>query len=284
MNTSNRYPLVSVLTTVYNGIEYLPQAIESILTQTYRNFEYVIVDDGSVDGTREYLLSLHDKRIKVILIERSGRGIALNKGVAMCTGEYIAILDADDVAIPYRIEYQVRVMKSSQFAVIGGRCAVDIEDYGVSLSSPHNPECMKVRVINPKSYIDKNPLPHSSVMIRRSLLKEIGGYDYKRKDLFDYDLWIRMSKMGYSIAMMDSILIYKRIHSRQHFENKKRTQYLKAGFILRMKSWAIFSKNPCLLYKPFLYFMYGMLIPREIRKKIFKYSNVLAGRGRGDYR
>ena len=87
---------VSVITTTYNSLEYLPLSIESIQNQTFNNYEHIVVNDGSTDGTKDYLDSLKDQKIRVIHLERSGRGVALNKGLEESKGKYVAILDADD--------------------------------------------------------------------------------------------------------------------------------------------------------------------------------------------
>ena len=103
--------IVSVITTTYNSLEFLPRAILSIQNQTFKEYEHIIVDDGSDDGTSEYLKSIKDDKIKVIILPRSGRGLALNTGVDSAIGKYIAILDADDFSHPARLELQKNVLK-----------------------------------------------------------------------------------------------------------------------------------------------------------------------------
>ena len=118
---SSSGPLVSVLTTNYNGLEFLPETVESVLKQTFKNFEYIVVDDGSDDGSVEYLKSIKDPRVKLVLLPRSGRGKGLNEGLKYARGKYVAILDADDVAPSYRLDAQVRkIEKEKNCDVLAG--------------------------------------------------------------------------------------------------------------------------------------------------------------------
>ena len=104
--------LVSVITTTYNSLDYLQANIDSIRRQKYSEIEHIIVDDGSNDGTEDFLSKIEDENIKCIVIPRSGRGRALNIALAHSSGEYIAILDADDVSHDERIDAQVRFFKN----------------------------------------------------------------------------------------------------------------------------------------------------------------------------
>ena len=105
-------PLVSVLMAVYNGEKYLLEAIESILNQTYTNFEFLIINDGSTDSTEEIILSYSDQRIRYIKNEQNLKLIAsLNKGLDLAKGKYIARMDADDISLPDRLEKQVNFLE-----------------------------------------------------------------------------------------------------------------------------------------------------------------------------
>ncbi|MCP8968346.1 glycosyltransferase family 2 protein [Ectobacillus ponti] len=114
--------LVSVITSVYNGEKYLWEAVNSILTQTYQNFEYIIVNDGSTDGTRAILDSIRDPRVRVIHLERNqGTSIARNTAVEHAKGEWIAVQDADDISLPHRLAEQVKYIQSHPWLV--GACS-----------------------------------------------------------------------------------------------------------------------------------------------------------------
>ena len=105
---------VSIITTVFNAKDFLSQSIESIRNQTFGNYEHLIINDGSTDGTKEYLDMIDDSRIKVIHLERSGRGVALNRGLYESKGKYIAILDADDYSSKSRLELQTEILNENK--------------------------------------------------------------------------------------------------------------------------------------------------------------------------
>ena len=114
-------PKVTVLMSVYNGEKYLQEAIDSILEQTFKDFEFLIINDGSTDKTGEILESYHDLRIKIINNEKNiGLTKSLNKGLKLARGEYIARQDADDISMPERLEKEVEFLETHQdYAVVG---------------------------------------------------------------------------------------------------------------------------------------------------------------------
>jgi len=260
----NSSPQVSVITTVYNGMEYLPETVESILQQTFQDFEYIIVDDGSTDQTLKYLEQINDSRVNVVSLPHSGRGIALNVGIKHCRSEYIAILDADDVASKIRLSTQYDFMsKNSKISVLSSRCSVNqgsISKYLVS-------ENFKFQEIKLAEFIKHNPVCHSSAMIRLSALKEVENYNDMRTVLFDYDLWVRLVIHKHMFVKIDLPLVFKRIHSKQSFERKNRLNYLIEATKLKFKVKQ-YSNNH---FREYLYiycsFLYG-LIPISIRKKL----------------
>ena len=259
---SSEKPKVSVLTTVYNGFPYLPETVDGVLNQTFRDFEYVIVNDGSDDETCQYLESLSDPRVRVIMLPRSGRGIALNKGLEDCISDLVAIIDADDIDSPIRLEVQQKLMnENSDLAVLSCRAAIDIGELYVG---PYRD--FPIVHVNFKDFIKRTPISHSGAIIRRVVLLDVGGYNEKRKDLFDYDLWLRLAEKGFSFGRAHGYLVYKRIHAGQNFEVRHRIRYLWSGFKGRMRAIRLFSKNPFDLFYPFACFMFGLL-PINIRRK-----------------
>lgn len=260
--TISQNPKVSVLTTVYNGLKYLPETVEGVLNQTLNDFEYVIVDDGSDDGTLDYLNSLSDPRIRIISLQRSGRGVALNAGLAACKADLVAIIDADDIDSPIRLEVEQRLMdKYSELSVLSCRAVVDINElYTGPLS-----DFPLVHIVS-KDFIKRTPISHSGAMIRRKSFLAVGGYNEKRKDLFDYDLWLRMAERGYSFGRIHACLVYKRIHVGQNFEVQHRIRYLWSGFKGRLRAIRLFSSNPFDLLYPVACFIYG-LFPIKIRRR-----------------
>lgn len=254
-------PKVSVLTTVYNGLPYLKETVEGVLNQTLRDFEYVIVDDGSDDGTCQYLEGLKDPRIRLILLPRSGRGVALNMGLAACRSDLVAVIDADDVDSPIRLEQQWRLMNEYlELSVLSCNCALDIK---YLYTGPYYD--LPIIRVDPKDFIKRTPISHSGAIMRRKTVIEVGGYNEKRRDLFDYDLWLRLAEKGYSFGRVGAPLVYKRVHNNQEFEAKHRLRYLCSGFKCRMKAIRLFSRNPMDLIYPFAGFMYGLL-PIKFRR------------------
>lgn len=256
-------PKVSVLTTVYNGDNYLSDTVESVLKQTFEDFEYIIVNDGSTDGTITYLNQIEDLRVKVISIAHAGRGLALNVGLKHCNSKYIAILDADDIASKYRLFVQYSFMiKNPNTSVLASRCIVSQSELLEHFDS-QIPDFHKVKL---DEFIRHNPIFHSSAMIKSSALTEVNNYDAQRSVLFDYDLWIRLIARKHVFIIINLPLVFKRIHSKQRFEQKNRLNYLWEATKLKYRVKQ-YSKNHLLDYFYILFtFLYGLL-PISIRKK-----------------
>lgn len=199
---------VSVLMTVYNGMPYLPTAVESILAQTLQDFHFVIVDDGSTDGTTDYLSSLTDKRIEVICQENCGTAAAANRGLKHVKTPFVARLDADDVAIAHRLESQVKYLKEHlDVGLVGGQ-VVPLGDNGEgrSLVLPLHHEAIDRCLMS-----GQHGLAHSSLMMRTNILNSIGGY-WKHRLVDDIDMMIRMGEVS-KLANIDDVLLKYRVHA-----------------------------------------------------------------------
>ena len=199
---------VSILTTVHNAGPYLRQTIDSALAQSFGGWELILVDDGSTDDSRDILASYADARIRVDLLPQNvGRIRALRHAFALARGEYIAILDADDVAHPDRLARQVAVLDTSPRTMMVGSWARRINEHGVALGVWQPP-------VEPRRLRDAlawgNPFVHSSVTFRRGDAEEVGGYRLDLPWANDYGLWIRLAQRG-EIAMIADILCDWRI-------------------------------------------------------------------------
>lgn len=172
---TDKQPTVSVIMTVYNGERYLAQAIESIRQQSLSDFEFVIVDDGSEDRTRQVLAEAQaDPRIKVITKTRIGRARALNVAWTQAKGVYIANLDADDLAEPNRLEKQVAFLqKHPEVGLLGTACKILDEDTGHDwvLRFPLTDHELRGALVR------CNPFEHNSIIIPQAILEEVGGYN-----------------------------------------------------------------------------------------------------------
>ena len=204
-------PLVTVLMSVYNGEAYLSKAVESILTQTYQHFEFLIIDDASTDRSAQVLSSYPDERIRVIRNETNlGLTRSLNKGLALAQGKYIARMDADDVSYPQRLEKQVDFMEAHAEVGLCGSWALDRKG-----------ETLRQRIFSCNeqeirfSFLRYNPFVHSSVMLRAAILQE-HRLEFDPDFLYaqDYELWIRIANYT-KLANLPEFLVQYRIHDQQ---------------------------------------------------------------------
>jgi hypothetical protein len=206
-STPEPTPLVSVILPTYNAAAYLGKAIESILAQSYSNFELIIINDGSSDNTAALLTQYGDPRILVIHQPNLGLPKALNAGIQIAKGKYLARQDADDVSLPERLAQQVSFMeKNPSCALLGTWTNIMIaKDIGSgNLSSQPSGRQHQHPTVNGALQVlllMNNQFVHSSVMIRMACLKTIGLYS-EDPEYFppeDYDLWLRIAQQ-YSIA------------------------------------------------------------------------------------
>jgi glycosyltransferase involved in cell wall biosynthesis len=183
-------PELSIIMPVYNSEETIQEAVSSILEQSYTNFEFIIVDDGCSDRTVPLINELKDPRIKLLTNERNvGLTRSLNKAIAVSTGQFIARQDGDDVSLPGRLDKQIAFLKSHHdVAVLGtGRATLSSEGKRISnILYPEEP--------NHADFLQRNCIPHGSIMTRREILDEVGGYNEDFIICEDYDLWLRISK------------------------------------------------------------------------------------------
>lgn len=197
-------PKVSVTMPVYNGEKFIAEAIESILNQTYSNFEFIIIDDGSTDSTKIEIDKYKDKRITLIT-NKINKGIvySLNNAIKISRGIYIARMDADDLSHPKRLEKQINFLeKNSNYGLLGTSFAVMNSKRDIVSLQPaiaYDDDLRKYLLI-------KNPFAHGSVMIRKSILiKNNLFYNSRAKFYEDYELWTQVSKFT-KIANLQEVL------------------------------------------------------------------------------
>ncbi len=172
---------------VYNGQKHLREAIDSILNQTYENFEFIIINDGSTDTSEEIIKSYKDSRIKLINNKKNlGLPASLNKAIKLSRGEYIARMDADDISEIERLEKQVEFMEKNLSVDVCGTWINILGSFKGKWKYPTNDEDIKTRLLF------NNVIVHPSVMFRRrSLLKNNLYYDPNFRKIQDYELWAR---------------------------------------------------------------------------------------------
>lgn len=207
----------------YNAAKYLAAAIESILNQTFADFELIIINDGSVDDTESIILSLKDPRITYIKNEKNlGLISSLNKGIDIARGDYIARMDADDIALPERFAVQLRLLETSEADVV---CSpVNFIDTAGEVTGVWD---LDRKTISEKSI--KQALPfhncvaHPSVIIKAALLKKY-RYNPDQKGSEDWDLWLRLTRDNYRIVKTPEVLLNYRSHSGSVTQTDNRKQ------------------------------------------------------------
>lgn len=201
-------PKVSVLMSVYNTKEkFLREAIESILSQTFTDFEFLIVNDGSQNNSEEVILSYKDDRIKYIINEKNlGLVGSLNKGLKIAQGEYIARFDADDISLPQRLEKQVKFMDENPNV---GLLGTQYESFPKKRISNLLTDS---KLIKETLLVESNQFGHPTVMIRKSVLDNYNlQYDKRALHMEDYKMWLDISKVT-EIANLSEILLHYRRH------------------------------------------------------------------------
>lgn len=229
-------PEISVVMSVYNSDKYLSAAIDSILNQTFKNFEFIIFDDGSTDKSREIIekYSIQDERI-VKMFNKNNIGAVgfirnLNKGIKISKGNFIARMDSDDISSIDRLKIQYDYMLSHPdvFLCASGFQCIDEDDNFLSTVSKYY-SSTKVKLILPK----KNIIHHPTVMFRNN-----GIIEYREKALFceDNDLWLRFLSDDKLMIVMKDVLLKYRIHKNSETSLNARKQQL---FIKQVQKWYI---------------------------------------------
>lgn len=207
-------PKITVLMSVYNGEKYLGEAIDSILNQTFKNFEFLIIDDGSTDSSAEIIHSYTDPRIRLIRNrENIGLTGSLNKGLKLAKGKYIARMDADDISLPERLEREVAIADAyPEITVVTTGFANFVNSYREdNRGSVNKGDTDEIEWIGFEDLLEGNKIFHGSVLFKRKNILDIGGYDERLPKAQDYDLWLRVSRKV-EIIKLKRILFLRRLH------------------------------------------------------------------------
>lgn len=256
-------PLVSVVMTAWNEEKYLPRTIDSILKQTHTNFEFIIVNDGSTDKTQQVLedFASRDKRIKIIVNETNMYiARSLNRGIQSAEGEYVAIIDAADVAHPMRLEKQVRFLQDHRGVYLVGTYVYWVDDSGNIIGEWKVPQVIE----NSRLYIPQIAV-HPSIMMRSGLFDRIGFYDVNSDVSVEFELYLRVSRHRLGIANIPEFLNYVTLRDKgvthtnlrtiQWNQFKIKLQYLPHFFSF----WNVFST-----FRSFV----GWLLPNFLLKRV----------------
>lgn len=204
-------PKISVLLPAFNAVETIRETVSSVLTQTESDFEFLIVDDGSTDGTAEAVaqMVMGDERVKLMVQENAGMAVTLNRLIDQSRGRYLARIDADDLAEPTRFAKQFEFMESNPNCVLVGSSVLNIDGdgdpYGVT-TFPADHEAIESRLLS-----GSGGIMHPSVMMRRSVVQKVGGFALDLPVAEDQDLWLRMARMGHLANLQEPLTRY-RVH------------------------------------------------------------------------
>ncbi len=213
-------PIVSVLLPVYNGQPYLEKAVQSILGQTFEDFEFIIINDGSADGSKAVLERFADRDDRIRLVHQENQGLvpSLNRGLSMAKGRYIARMDADDISLPERLEHQVQFLDSNpEVGVVGTQHVWIGADGEVTHrpSLPTDPSFIAWRLLFVTCIV------HPSVLARRSLLRRLEGYAEWAEYGEDYELWTRAVLESKFANLPQILLKYRRWDGEQATKSKR---------------------------------------------------------------
>lgn len=198
-------PVLSIILPVYNGQQYVAEAINSILSQSYKDFELIILDDGSSDGSAAIIEKFNDSRIRSYQHSNKGLAATLNRGISLARGDYIARQDQDDVSFLARLEKQIAFLDANPSVGMVGASAeiwVGHERTKRLLSHPADDAVLRFGLLFDNYFV------HSSVVMRRAVLDKVGGYceDRSRQPPEDYELWSRIMRK-YKVANLPDVLM-----------------------------------------------------------------------------
>lgn len=214
-------PQISVLTAVYNNASYIEATVRSVLAQTFTDFEYILVDDGSTDGSTEIMqrLAEEDARIRLLRPGRLGISPAANHGLAACRAPWVARLDGDDLAHPDRLEKQLAFVQQNDLVCASGW--VDFVDgegrFLTTIRSPADHDAIEQEMLK-----GHNTIWHSGAMFSRAAAEQIGGYSEDLEAAIDLDLCLRLGEVGRLGNSTDRVIQY-RLHTKS--VSAKRRQY-----------------------------------------------------------
>ena len=202
-------PRVSIVLPVWNGARYLEGTLSSLRSQTMGDYELIIIDDGSDDGTSAILSkgAQVDHRIKLITNRRrSGMGFVFTQGIGLATADYVARMDGDDIAHPERLARQLDFLEANSGVVIVGSQIQLIDSLGALLGIRRYPlSDIDLR----RAMARYSPFAHPATMYRRRAVLDLGGYDSRWAPAEDLDLWIRLSRVGELANLPDTLLSYR---------------------------------------------------------------------------
>ena len=204
-----KQPLISVIMSTYNEEKYIETSLKSLLNQTFKEFEIIIVDDASTDNTKQLIQNLQDERIRLICNEENqGLTKNLNKALKYVTGKYIARMDGDDIAFPTRFEKQVQYMEKHPETMLVSCYTKSFGDSDLVFALPDDSEVLKVRMLVRPVYA------HPGFMMRRELIEAGYQYNEEYRTAQDYEFASRVAEK-YKMGLVPEVLLLYRVHKKQ---------------------------------------------------------------------
>jgi len=241
MNDSNEFvtssPAISVVLPVFNAELYIDEAVFSILNQTFKNFELILIDDGSSDGTLDLLMKLKEQNPRIVLVSRENKGIpyTLNEGIRLARGRWIAIMNADDIALPNRFERQLDWLAGTDADICGSWVKYfGTEDTRI-LKHPQSDEAIKIGLLFGSMFAQP------TVMMRTDLVRQL-SYGNTWSVAEDYDLWERAARVGWKMANVPEVLLLYRQHKNQ-ISTVTNSVMLELSQKIRFRYWEFVFEN-----------------------------------------
>ncbi|WP_448339343.1 glycosyltransferase family 2 protein [Desulfovibrio piger] len=224
-------PQISIILPVYNAKQYLEASVYSILNQSLTDFELILINDGSTDGSEKIVRQLAARDSRIRLVQRPNKGLiaTLNEGISLARSPFIARMDADDIALPHRLERQCTYLKIHPEAVAVGSYVKLMDECGHTYRTKYLPTGEKLR----KAFLWGCPIMHPTVMMRTEAVRKAGGYSPEFPSAEDYALWLRLLSLGEIDNIHEALLSYRvhgssisHVHARQQRDSTLRAQAL----------------------------------------------------------
>lgn len=204
-------PTVSVILAAYNAERYIAESIESVLNQTFSDFELLVVDDGSIDGTQDKIAPYIDKIRYIKKEENEGPAAARNTGILASRGDLIAFQDADDIWLPEKLEKQVRFLEDNKDIAMVYTDFMEFDENGtrkISFFAHHKPVSGWIF----GHLLDENPIGSDTVLVRKDVFEKCGLFDALLRTIEDYDMWLKIAH-NYKISFIDEVFMKRRRHN-----------------------------------------------------------------------
>ena len=202
------FPCITILMPVWNGEKFLAAAVDSLLAQTFTDFELLVIDDGSTDRTPEILRAYNDPRLRVLRLDHAGIVVALNHGLTQAKADWIARLDADDLSEPRRLDIQWQALNRNPQAVLCHSAVTFFGDGGVTPGAARLPRSRSFMALR---LCYQCPIVHSTVLFKKELALAAGGYFLDERHAEDFSLWGRLLEQGEFVALPEKLVRF-RVH------------------------------------------------------------------------